>query len=91
MSVPPDLYYNKTRLELLTSKGQKYRITEKEKFRMQQTPLETIVRMQPKGVITIPKKIRDAAGLKEGMYLRVTVNGRRITLEPIRLVPYHPK
>lgn len=55
---------------------------------MQQTPLEAIVKMQPKGVITIPKKIRDAAGLKEGMYLRLTADHRRITLEPIRIVPY---
>lgn len=58
---------------------------------MQQTPLEAIVRMQPKGVITIPKKIRDAAGLKEGIYLRMTTDDRRITLEPVRLVPYQPK
>lgn len=58
---------------------------------MQQPPLEAIVRMQPKGVITIPKKMRDAIGLKEGMYLRMTVDGRRITLEPIRIVPYQPK
>lgn len=55
---------------------------------MQTFPIEAIVRMQPKGVITIPKKIRDAVGLKEGMYLRMTADGRRITLEPIRIVPY---
>lgn len=55
---------------------------------MQTLPIEVIVRMQPKGVITIPKKIRDAAGLKEGMYLRLTADHGRITLEPVRIVPY---
>lgn len=55
---------------------------------MQQPPLEAIVRMQPKGVITIPKKIRDAAGLKEGMYLRLTADRQRITIEPVHIVPY---
>lgn len=54
---------------------------------MQQVPLEAIVRMQPKGLITIPKKIRDALGIKEGMYLRIIVDQRRITLEPVRIVP----
>lgn len=57
---------------------------------MQTLPVEAIVRMQLKGVITIPKKIRDAVGLKEGVYLRMVIDGRRIILEPIRIVPYYP-
>lgn len=56
---------------------------------MQTIPLEAIIRMQPKGVITIPKKIRDAVGLKDGMYLHLTADRHRITIKPIRMIPYH--
>lgn len=56
---------------------------------MQQTPLEAIVRMQPKGLITIPKIMRGALGLKEGMYFRLTADHGRITIEPVRMLPYH--
>ncbi len=56
---------------------------------MQTHPMEYIIKMQPKGVLTIPKKIREVLGIKEGMYLRITADHGRITIEPVRLLPYH--
>lgn len=55
---------------------------------MQTIPLEDIIKSQPKGVITIPKKIRDSVGIVERGLLRVRADGMKITIEPIRTVSY---
>lgn len=44
--------------------SRKYRITEKETFRMQTFSIEAIVKMQPKGVNTIPKKFATQSALR---------------------------
>lgn len=52
---------------------------------MQQV-LEKIIKMQPKGLITIPKKIRQGVGLKEGGYIRITNDGSRLFVEPVTFI-----
>ncbi|MDP1722215.1 MAG: AbrB/MazE/SpoVT family DNA-binding domain-containing protein [Candidatus Gottesmanbacteria bacterium] len=55
---------------------------------MQQPPLEAVIRMQPKGVITIPIKMRQALNIETGTFLRLTVNHNQIIIEPLRIVPH---
>ena len=55
---------------------------------MQTIPIEDIIMSQPKGVITIPKKIRDSVGVVERGLLRIRADGGKITIEPIRTLPY---
>lgn len=50
--------------------------------------METLVRVGPKGQVTIPKKIREAVGLVEGELVRVEQDGDgRIVLWPTVAVP----
>jgi AbrB family looped-hinge helix DNA binding protein len=44
--------------------------------------MEAYVRVKHKGQITLPATIRSELTLKEGDLLRVTVEGKRIMLEP---------
>ncbi|MEK7592740.1 MAG: AbrB/MazE/SpoVT family DNA-binding domain-containing protein [Patescibacteria group bacterium] len=55
---------------------------------MQTIPIEDIIMSQPKGVITLPKKIRDSVGIVERGLLRVRADGGKITIEPVRTLPY---
>ena len=55
---------------------------------MQLLPLEEIVKLQPKGLITIPKKIRQKIGLEENSLLRIRQEGKKLTIEPIRIISY---
>ena len=48
----------------------------------------TIVKIQDKGLITIPKPYRDKLGLKKNELVRVKKNRGRIIIEPIRILPY---
>ena len=41
-----------------------------------------IIKLSSKGQIAIPKAIRDQLGLRKDMELSITVEGRRIVLEP---------
>lgn len=50
--------------------------------------MQTLVRLQPKGLITIPKKIRDAAGFVENSHLNISFQNGKVTLEPIRSYSY---
>ena len=45
-----------------------------------------LVKLRPKGQITIPDEVRRAARLKEGDYLAVSVRGDAIVLEPKTVV-----
>ncbi len=54
---------------------------------MQQLPLEEIVKIQPKGLITIPKKIRTELFEENGL-ARVRKEKGRLILEPVRTLPY---
>lgn len=40
------------------------------------------IKIQQRGLLTLPKKLRDALALEEGQILRVTQDGQRIILEP---------
>ncbi len=44
-----------------------------------------IIRIQKKGLVTLPKKMRDAVGLEENGYARITKEGKKIILEPVRI------
>ena len=44
-----------------------------------------VVRVHKKGVIVLPKSIREEAGIEEGMLLEVSVEGNRIVLKPVDL------
>ena len=41
-----------------------------------------IIKLSSKGQIAIPKAVRDQLGLRKDMELSITVEGRRIVLEP---------
>lgn len=53
-----------------------------------QAATEDIIKILPKGLITIPKKWREDLGFKENSLARVKKEGRRLVLEPIRVVGY---
>lgn len=55
---------------------------------MQTIPIEDIIMSQPKGVITLPKKMRDSVGIVARGPLRIRADGYKITIEPIRTLPY---
>ncbi|BAB64965.1 putative antitoxin [Sulfurisphaera tokodaii str. 7] len=47
--------------------------------------METITKVNKKGIIVIPKGIRDEIGLKEGDAVKITVEGNKIVIEKIDL------
>ena len=53
-----------------------------------QTLSEEIVRMQQKGLITIPKKFSAQLNIVENDLLRLKNEKGRIVLEPVRILPY---
>ncbi|MCJ7740715.1 hypothetical protein MUP32_05400 [Candidatus Microgenomates bacterium] len=55
---------------------------------MQTIPFEEIIKVQPKGLLTIPKKLRDAVGLEERGLVRVRKDKGRLILEPVRTLSY---
>ena len=56
---------------------------------MQQTPTqEEFVKLQPKGLITIPKKMRDLLNLEEKGIVRLTLEKGRLYLEPLKTLSY---
>lgn len=44
-----------------------------------------VVRVHKKGIIVLPKSIREEAGIEEGMLLEVSVEGNKIVLKPMDL------
>lgn len=55
---------------------------------MQTLPIEEIASVQPKGVLTIPKKIRDAMGIVGRGLVRMRADAGKLTIEPLRTLPY---
>lgn len=55
---------------------------------MQQAITEDIVKMQPKGLLTIPKRFREELGFEEDGLVRVKQEKGRIVLEPVRILDY---
>lgn len=45
----------------------------------------SVVRVHRKGIIALPKSIRERAGIKEGMLLLVEVNDGKLVLSPLDL------
>lgn len=50
--------------------------------------MEQIIQFQPKGLITIPKKLREAVGLQERAIARIKEEKGRLIIEPVRTLPY---
>jgi len=55
---------------------------------MQQIIQEEIVRIQSKGLITIPKTFRVKLGLEESTLARVKTEKGRLIIEPVRMISY---
>lgn len=55
---------------------------------MQQIMTEDIVKMQPKGLLTIPKRFREELGFEKDGLVRVREEKGRIVLEPVRVLDY---
>lgn len=55
---------------------------------MQLLPLEDIIKMQSKGLVTIPKKLRERVGIGENDLIRVRTDRGRLTIEPVRTLAY---
>lgn len=49
---------------------------------------EDIVKLQPKGLLTIPKKFRMELGFEENGLIRVKKEKGRLVLEPVRMLAY---
>lgn len=49
---------------------------------------EEIVKVQTKGLVTIPKNFRDELGFEENGLARMKKEKGRIILEPVRTLPY---
>ncbi len=49
---------------------------------------EDIIKMQPKGLLTIPKRFREEFGFEEDGLVRVKGEKGRIVLEPVRILDY---
>jgi len=47
-----------------------------------------IIKILPKGLITIPKRFRQSLGLEENGLARVKQNAGRLIVEPVRTLPY---
>ncbi|OGM25603.1 hypothetical protein A2962_03670 [Candidatus Woesebacteria bacterium RIFCSPLOWO2_01_FULL_39_61] len=49
---------------------------------------EAIVKIQNKGLVTIPKSFRDDLGLEESGLARIRKEKGRLVIEPVRIYPY---
>lgn len=47
-----------------------------------------LVKILPKGLVTIPKKLRLEVGLGENSLARIKKEGKRLILEPVNIVSY---
>lgn len=55
---------------------------------MQQIIQEEIVKIQPKGLLTIPKSLRLRLGFVENSLVRVKEEKGRLIMEAVRTLPY---
>lgn len=56
---------------------------------MQQlSPQEEWVKLQKKGLLTLPKRFRDELKLKENEIIRIKKEGQRLVLEPVQTLSY---
>lgn len=61
---------------------------QKEGKNMQQVILEEIVKLQAKGLLTIPKNFREELGFEENGLARIKKDGRKLTIEPVSVIGY---
>lgn len=47
-----------------------------------------LVKILPKGLVTIPKKLRQEIGLGENSLARITKEGKKLILEPVDIISY---
>ena len=47
-----------------------------------------LVKILPKGLVTIPKKLRQDIGFEENGLARIKKEGKRLILEPVNVVSY---
>lgn len=55
---------------------------------MQQIIQEEIIKIQPKGLITIPKRFRQELGFEENGLVRVKGEKGRLIMESVRVLPF---
>lgn len=55
---------------------------------MQQTIQEEIIKIQPKGLLTIPKNLRLRLGFVDNSLVRVKEEKGRLIMEAVRTIPY---
>lgn len=55
---------------------------------MQQILSEELIKIQAKGLLTIPKRFRDELGFEENGIARLKKEKGRLILEPVRTLPY---
>lgn len=55
---------------------------------MQQIITDELIKIQPKGVITIPKKMRQDLGIEANDVVRIKKEKGKLTIEPVRTLPY---
>jgi AbrB family looped-hinge helix DNA binding protein len=48
----------------------------------------TVVKIQARGILTIPKKVRQSLGLEEDSLARLLVEKGRLVIDPVRSLPY---
>lgn len=53
-----------------------------------QTLPEELVKIQPRGLITIPKNYRQSLELQENTIARLKADRGRLIIEPVRTLPY---
>jgi len=55
---------------------------------MQNIIYEDIVKVQPRGNLTIPKKLRKSVGIEKNSLVRIVKDKGRLIIEPVRAIPY---
>lgn len=55
---------------------------------MQATNYQDFTKLQPKGLITIPKKFRQSLNFEDNQLLRLKQIKGRLIIEPVRALPY---
>ena len=55
---------------------------------MQQIIQEEIIKLQPRGLITIPKRFRRSLALEENSLIKIKRDRWRLVIEPVRTLPY---
>ena len=54
---------------------------------MQTVSYEEIIKLQPRGIFTLPKKLREGLFDENGL-AKITRTGRRLVIEPVRTLSY---